>query len=131
VKRIIGLSAGNNGGSAEILLKISLRAPQDTGVRVDLIRVDDLDLSIGPSAANDDSDWFWDQLMGGDGLIVSTSVYARTIPGKLRLLGDKIAGPRQMSPSPRRSCAKERRGSHLPSTSRSTSEFFKQEWPGS
>lgn len=93
MNRVIGLSAGNRGGSAEILLKQALLAAQATDVEVHLIRVDDLNLTIGPDAGPDDSDWFWDQLMDSDGLIVSTPVYARTIPGKLRLLGDKIAGP--------------------------------------
>ena len=93
MRRVIGLSAGNRGGSAEILLKLALRAALDVGVEVGLVRVDDLNLSLGPDAGADDADWFWDQLMNSDGLIVSTPIYARTIPGKLRLLGDKISGP--------------------------------------
>ena len=43
--------------------------------------------------ASDDADWFWDRLMESDGLIVSSPIYSRTIPGLLRLLGDKISGP--------------------------------------
>ncbi len=93
MSRILGLSAGARGGSAEILLKLALRAAQDAGVSVDLVRVDDLNLSLGPDAGPDDAGWFWDQLMTSDGIIVSTPIYARTIPGKLRLLGDKISGP--------------------------------------
>jgi multimeric flavodoxin WrbA len=94
MSRIIGLSAGNRGGSAEILLKLALQAAQSSGATVDLVRVDDLNLSLGPGApANDDAQWFWDQLMDSDGIIVSTPIYARTVPGKLRLLGDKISGP--------------------------------------
>ena len=118
-KIILGLSAGNRGGSAEILLKEALRAAEEAGaaagagagapagaaagvpagagagagVEVQLVRVDDLDLSIGPNAGHDDGAWFWDQLMASDGLIVSTPIYSRTVPGKLRLLGDKISGP--------------------------------------
>jgi multimeric flavodoxin WrbA len=60
---------------------------------VSLVRIDDLDLSLGPDAHADDAAWFWDQLMESDALIVSTPIYTRTIPGKLRLLGDKISGP--------------------------------------
>ncbi|GAA1960249.1 flavodoxin family protein [Microbacterium deminutum] len=91
--RVLGLSAGNAGGSAEILLKEALRGASDAGGEVDLVRIGDLDLSAGPSAASDDADWFWDRLMRSDGLVVSSPIYSRTIPGLLRLLGDKISGP--------------------------------------
>jgi multimeric flavodoxin WrbA len=91
--RILGLSAGNPGGSAEILLKEALKAAEASGATVDLVSIDDLALSQGPGAGRDDSQWFWDQLMESEGLIVSTPIYSRTIPGKLRLLGDKISGP--------------------------------------
>jgi multimeric flavodoxin WrbA len=92
-RTLLGLSAGNPGGSAEILLKEALIAAESTGATVSLVRIDDLDLSLGPGAGPDDADWFWDQLMESDGLIVSSPIYTRTIPGKLRLLGDKISGP--------------------------------------
>jgi len=92
-KRVLGLSAGNAGGSAEILLKEALRAAEAGGAEVHLVRIDDLNLSLGPNAGPDDADWFWSQLLESDALIVSTPIYTRTIPGKLRLLGDKISGP--------------------------------------
>jgi len=92
-KRILGLSAGNRGGSADILLKQALHAAEDAGAEVAMVRVDDLELSQGPRGGADDSAWFWDQLMESTGFIVSTPIYTRTIPGKLRLLGDKISGP--------------------------------------
>jgi multimeric flavodoxin WrbA len=90
---ILGLSAGNRGGSAEILLKEALKAAEDAGANVELVRVDDLRLNQGPEAGTDDGPWFWDRLMESDALIVSTPIYSRTVPGKLRLLGDKISGP--------------------------------------
>jgi multimeric flavodoxin WrbA len=97
-RTLLGLSAGNRGGSAEILLKEALRAAEEAGATVELVRVDDLRLTVGPdvdghSAGADDGPWFWDRLMESEGLIVSTPIYTRTIPGKLRLLGDKISGP--------------------------------------
>jgi multimeric flavodoxin WrbA len=92
-RTVLGLSAGNAKGSAEILLKEALRAAEDTGATVHLVRIDDLDLSVGPNSGGDDAQWFWDQLMESDALIVSTPIYTRTVPGKLRLLGDKISGP--------------------------------------
>ncbi|CAN5344460.1 hypothetical protein BH11ACT2_BH11ACT2_02400 [soil metagenome] len=92
-RTILGLSAGNEGGSAEILLKASLQAAEAAGAAVSLVRVDDLYLANGHGAGSDDADWFWDLLMESDALIVATPIYTRTIPGKLRLLGDKISGP--------------------------------------
>ena len=92
-RRVLGLSAGNRGGSAEIALKQALAGAVESGAEVELVRIDDLDLSIGPSAGTDDAGWFWDRLMQSDALIVSTPIYSRTVPGKLRLLGDKISGP--------------------------------------
>lgn len=91
--KVLGLSAGARGGSAEILLKEALRGAESAGGQVELVRTVDLDLASGPSAASDDAGWFWDRLMESDGLIVSSPIYSRTIPGILRLLGDKISGP--------------------------------------
>lgn len=90
---VLGLSAGNPNGSAEILLKEALRGVEAAGGKVELVRLQELDLSSGPDASADDSEWFWNRLMESDGLVVSTPIYARTIPGLLRLLGDKISGP--------------------------------------
>ncbi len=92
-KHVLGLSAGNPGGSAEILLKEALRGAEAAGARVAMVRISDLDLSVGPNAVRDDADWFWDRLMTCDALVVSSPIYTRTIPGVLRLLGDKISGP--------------------------------------
>jgi multimeric flavodoxin WrbA len=91
--RLLGLSAGAADGSAEILLKHALRGAEEAGAEIELVRLGDLVLTSGPSAASDDADWFWDRLMESDGLIVSSPIYSRTIPGLLRLLGDKISGP--------------------------------------
>jgi flavone/flavonol reductase len=91
--RLLGLSAGVADGSAEILLKQALRGAEEAGAEIELVRLGDLVLTSGPGAASDDADWFWDRLMETDGLIVSSPIYSRTIPGLLRLLGDKISGP--------------------------------------
>ncbi|THG31613.1 flavodoxin family protein [Naasia lichenicola] len=92
-RRVLGLSAGNPGGSAEIALKAALAGAVESGASVELVRIDDLELSVGPNAGPDDAQWFWDRLMDSDALIVSTPIYSRTVPGRLRLLGDKISGP--------------------------------------
>ena len=93
---VLGITAGASPrGSADILLTEALRAAEEAGCAVRLVRVDDLDLRSGPAAASgpDDAGWFWEQLLEADALIVSTPIYSRTVPGALRLLGDKISGP--------------------------------------
>jgi multimeric flavodoxin WrbA len=96
--RVLGLSAGNPDGSAEILLKLALQAAETEGAEVALVRLHDLALPtrpVGPEepAAGDDGPWLWDQLMESDGLIVSTPIYSRTIAGTLKLVADRLAGP--------------------------------------
>lgn len=96
--RVLGLSAGNPDGSAEILLKLALQAAETEGASVALVRLSDLSLPtrpVGPgeSASPDHGPWLWDQLMESDGLIVSTPIYSRTIAGTLKLVADRLAGP--------------------------------------
>jgi multimeric flavodoxin WrbA len=96
--RVLGLSAGNPDGSAEILLKVALRSAQDEGAEVALVRLDDVRLPTRPVApgqvtADDDGPWLWDQVMESDGIIVSAPIYSRTVPGKLKLVADRLAGP--------------------------------------
>jgi multimeric flavodoxin WrbA len=96
--RVLGLSAGNAGGSAEILLGVALAAAEAEGAQVALVRLDDLELPLGPvapgqQASADDGPWIWDQLMESDGLIVSSPIYGRTISGKLKLVIDRLSGP--------------------------------------
>ena len=96
--KVLGLSAGNPDGSAEILLKIALQAAEGEGAQSALLRLDDLRLPTRPVApgqgvAQDDGQWLWDQVMESDGLIVSTPIYSRTVPGKLKLVADRLSGP--------------------------------------
>jgi multimeric flavodoxin WrbA len=96
--RLLGLGAGNPGGSAEILLKSALRAGAESGAEVALIRLDELDLPLRPvapgqPAGDDHGPWLWDQVMEADGLIISTPIYSRTITGKLKLVADRLSGP--------------------------------------
>jgi multimeric flavodoxin WrbA len=96
--RLLGLSCGNPGGSAEILLTVALQAAEGEGADVALVRLDDLDLPMGPVGPGqpteaDDGPWLWDQLMDSDGLIVATPIYSRTITGKLKLVADRLSGP--------------------------------------
>jgi multimeric flavodoxin WrbA len=96
--KVLGLSAGNPDGSAEILLKIALQAAEGEGAQSAQLRLDDLRLPTRPLApgqalAQDDGQWLWDQVMECDGLIVSTPIYSRTVPGKLKLVADRLSGP--------------------------------------
>jgi multimeric flavodoxin WrbA len=93
--RLLGVSAGAAGGSAEILLTAALMEAEVQGTEVSWLRLDDLRISTGPplGAADDDCPWFWEQVMASDGVIYSSPIYSRTIPGKLRLLTDRVFGP--------------------------------------
>jgi multimeric flavodoxin WrbA len=96
--KVLGLSAGYPGGSAEILLSIALSAAEAEGADAALVRLHDLRLPtrpVGPApgGADDDGTWLWDQLMESDGLIVSTPIYSRTIAGVLKLVADRLSGP--------------------------------------
>ncbi len=97
--RVLGLSASNANGSAEILLKLALQAAEAEGAEVALVRLHELLLPtppVGPDESGgggDDGPWLWDQFMRSDGLIVSTPIHSRTIPGVLKLAADRLAGP--------------------------------------
>jgi multimeric flavodoxin WrbA len=82
---VLGLSAGEPDGSAEILLKAALMAAEAHGA-VELVRLADLRLP-------DDAWWFWERLVECDGLILSAPIVSRTIPGRLKQLGDILLGP--------------------------------------
>ncbi|GIM88291.1 flavodoxin family protein [Paractinoplanes toevensis] len=86
MSRVLGLSAGNAGGSAEIVLCTALGAIGGAGA--DLVRLADLDLT---SAG--DLDWLWEKLVDADALIVSTPIMSRTVSANLKLLVDRLLGP--------------------------------------
>ncbi|WP_232026141.1 NAD(P)H-dependent oxidoreductase [Streptomyces lincolnensis] len=71
--RLLGLACGQEGGSAEVLLKAALTAAAREGTAVA---------------------WFCDQLLDADGVIVSSPTYTRSAPGALKLLIDRAFGPR-------------------------------------
>src|SRR3984885_8802781 len=93
--RIRGLGCGRPHGSAEILLKAALRAAQDEGAAVELVRLDELRLPSGGAEDTEPDDaWgLWDRLAECDGLIVSTPIMSRTVTARLKLLGDRLLGP--------------------------------------
>lgn len=92
--RVLGLNAGSARGNTEIMLVAALRAAREQGADVQLVRLDELHLPFGPDAQEpDDAWWLWDQLMESDGLIVSSPVFSRSIPGRLKLFMDRVLGP--------------------------------------
>lgn len=84
--RVLGLSSGVPGGSAEILLIEALRAAQSDGASVELVRLDELLLP-------EDSDWFWERLVACDAWVISAPIISRTVPGRLKVLADLLLGP--------------------------------------
>ena len=92
--RVLGLGCGAPGGSAEIVLKAALRAAEELGAGVELVRLDELRIPSGPDPAEpDDAWWFWERLVQCDGLIISTPIISRTVAARLKLLGDRLLGP--------------------------------------
>lgn len=87
--RVLGLSAGAAGGSAEILLSSALDAVRATGAAVQLVRLDELRLD----GDDDDLPWLWELLVESDGLIVSTPIMSRTMAARLKLMVDRLLGP--------------------------------------
>jgi multimeric flavodoxin WrbA len=94
-KRVLGIGCGQPHGSAEILLKSALRAAEDAGAGVELVRLDELRLPSGgaEAAEPDDAWWLWERLAECDGLIVSTPIISRTVAARLKLLVDRLLGP--------------------------------------
>src|SRR5271156_6360452 len=94
-RRILGLGCGRPDGSAEILLKAALRAAEDQGAEVELVRLDELRLPSGTAEASepDDAWWLWERLVEGDGPIVSTPIISRTVAARLKLVVDRLLGP--------------------------------------
>ncbi len=91
-RRLLGINAGSTGGNTEIVLKEALRAAAAENADVELVRLDDLRIETSPDAP-DDVWWLWDRLMEADGLIVATPIISRTVPGRLKLLMDRLLGP--------------------------------------
>src|SRR5579862_8425669 len=94
-RRMLGLGCGQPHGSAEILLKAALRAAEDQGAEVELVRLDELRLPSGAAEAAepDDGWWLWERLVECDGLIVSTPIISRTVAARLKLFIDRLLGP--------------------------------------
>lgn len=93
--KLLGVCAGAAGGSAEIALKAALMEAEAAGAEVSWLRLDDMRISTGAmfGPVDDDCRWFYEQVIAADGVIYSAPIYSRTIPGKLRMLCDRVFGP--------------------------------------
>ena len=94
--KLLGVCAGAAGGSAEIALQGGAdRGRGGSGAEVSWLRLDDMRISTGPlfGPVDDDCKWFYEQVIAADGVIYSAPIYSRTIPGKLRMLCDRVFGP--------------------------------------
>jgi multimeric flavodoxin WrbA len=92
--QLLGLSCGNLGGSAEILLQVALTGAEDAGVDVTLVRLDELRIPSGPDAPEpDDIWWFWERLVECDAWVISSPIISRTVTARLKLLTDRLLGP--------------------------------------
>lgn len=89
---VLGLSAGAAKGSAEILLKSALRGAEGEGGRIELVRLNELRLSLSGDA--DDGEWLWEKLVACDALIVSTPIISRTVAAVLKIMVDRLLGPK-------------------------------------
>src|SRR5580704_13646764 len=101
-RRMLGLGCGQPRGSAEILLKAALRAAEDQGAEVELVRLDELRLPSGgaETAEPDDGWWLWERLVECDGLIVSTPIMSRTVAARLKLFIDGLLALRRQGQEP-------------------------------
>ena len=92
--KVLGISAGALGGSAEIALKEALRAAQAGGAEVELVRLAELALPLAPTAGEaDDVWWVWDRILDADGIIVSCPILSRMVPASLKVVMDRLLGP--------------------------------------
>ena len=94
--KLLGVCAGAAGGSAEIALKAALIEAEEAGAEVSWLRLDDMRISTRArcsAPSDDDCQWFYEQVIAADGVIYSAPIYSRTIPGKLRMLCDRVFGP--------------------------------------
>lgn len=92
--RVLGLNAGSANGNTEVALVAALRAVAEAGAEVELIRLDDVRLPMGPDPKEpDDAWWFWERLMEADGLVISSPIFSRIVPARLKLLMDRLLGP--------------------------------------
>jgi hypothetical protein len=106
--KLLGLSCGRKFGNTEILVKEALMGAEEKGVEVELLRMIDLDVRPcklckncltwqgGPEACiiKDDAAFLYNTLMDCDGIVLGAPVYSLTPPGYLKMIEDRVLGPK-------------------------------------
>lgn len=71
-------------------------AAEEHGLEAAHVRLDELRLPSGPAVGEktDDADWFMEHYLEADALIASTPIYTRALPGPLKVLIDRVLGPK-------------------------------------
>jgi len=112
--KLLGLGAGRKNGNSEILLKEALMAAKEQGVKVELLRLHDLNIkpcigciscskdqqSGGTGACvikDDDMPFFNEKLLECDGIVLGVPVYIMAPPGNFKVLCDRIGPSHDMA----------------------------------
>ena len=100
--RILGLVASyRKMGNSEVLAREALLAARELGAEVALIRLTDLHVEPckgcmaclfkgEPCRIEDDVDWFMNQLLESDGVVLSSPTYILSPPGIVKMLIDRM-----------------------------------------
>lgn len=107
--KILAISAGSRDGSNDAMARESLMGALAAGAEVEFIRLLDLDIApctgcvacsvgltkggTGDCVIKDDFQWLENKVLDADGLIWVNPVFEKGIPGIMRVVQDRIAGP--------------------------------------
>jgi hypothetical protein len=107
--KILGVSSGSKNGNNDSMCKEALMGAQETGAEIEFIRLLDLDIKYctgciscvmslmrgkgNRCALKDDFDWLLDKMLDADGVVFSSPVFVKGVPGIFRTITDRF-GPR-------------------------------------
>ncbi|MFM1918127.1 MAG: hypothetical protein RJB01_1642 [Actinomycetota bacterium] len=92
--KLLGINAGSKGGNTHILLAAAAEAASNAGHDVELVWLDGLVIPSGPDSTEvDHAWWLWDKFVEADAWLIAAPIYIRTIPGRLKVIADRLMGP--------------------------------------
>lgn len=92
--KVLGINAGSPSGNTHILLATAAEAAVKAGHDVELVWLDGLTIPSGPDSNEvDHAWWLWEKLVEADAWLIASPIYIRTIPGRLKLMADRLMGP--------------------------------------
>lgn len=108
MKKLVAFSAGSKNGNTETFIKQSLMAAEEMGVKVELIRLRDMEIEpcmlcagICPAQNDpkkcihkDDGNFLVEKFLDSDGVIFGAPVYSLTPPGLWFNFRDRVFGPK-------------------------------------